>query len=147
MDGKLCEPSSVGYEFTCAGCKLAGAKAVYYGETSKGIYLRKSQHEADIRNINLNNAMAKHLQIQHSGIDQGWLVEVSKSFRTPMMRQIHEGVRISLSDADIILNSRNEFHQAPILRVVPVRGLTHTQECKENTTGIQAMSAGKLTEK
>lgn len=45
-----------------------------------------------------------------------------------MKRQINEGVRINQSKADIILNSKAEFHQTPLVRVVPVRGLQNDQE-------------------
>ena len=45
-----------------------------------------------------------------------------------MLRQNNEGVRIVKSKADIVLNSRSEFHQQPIVRVFATRGLHLDQE-------------------
>ena len=44
------------------------------------------------------------------------------------MRQVNEAVRIEMSTADCVMNSKAEFHQAPIIRVVPVTGLLEEQE-------------------
>ena len=79
--------------------------------------------------------MAKHISMQHLGVDVKWEIRVVKTFRRPMLRQMNENVRISQTTADIILNSRSEFHQAPIVRVVPVRGLISTQEDQHTRTG------------
>ena len=75
------------------------------------------------------NALYKHNLIQHQGVDQGWRIEVTRAFRKPMLRQINEGVRIAQAEVGaVILNSRSEFHQAPMVRVVPTRGIHLTQE-------------------
>ena len=37
---------------------------------------------------------------------------------------MNEAVRIGSSKADSIMNSKAEFHQAPLVRVVPVVGAT-----------------------
>ena len=44
------------------------------------------------------------------------------------MRQVNEAVRIEMSTADCVMNSKAEFHQAPLVRVVPVTGLLEEQE-------------------
>ena len=36
-------------------------------------------------------------------------------------------VRIEMSKADCVMNSKSEFHQAPLVRVVPVNGLVEEQ--------------------
>ena len=43
------------------------------------------------------------------------------------MRQVNEAVRIEMSTADCVMNSKSEFHQAPLVRVVPVNGLVEEQ--------------------
>ena len=43
------------------------------------------------------------------------------------MRQVNEAVRIEMSMADCVMNSKSEFHQAPLVRVVPVNGLVEEQ--------------------
>ena len=44
-----------------------------------------------------------------------------------MSRQVNEAVRIEISTADCIMNSKAEWHQAPLVRVVPVTGLQEEQ--------------------
>ena len=46
-------------------------------------------------------------------------------------RQVNEAVRIGSSKADSIMNSKAEFHQAPLVRVVPVVGLEQEQGERE----------------
>ena len=45
-----------------------------------------------------------------------------------MERQNAEGVFIVLGEEDIKINSKAEFHQAPLVRVVATRGLQTIQE-------------------
>lgn len=40
-----------------------------------------------------------------------------------MARQVNDGVRIQRSRADYLFNSKSEFHQHPVVRVVPMRGI------------------------
>ena len=49
-------------------------------------------------------------------------------FNSCLARQVNEAVRIEMSTADCVLNSKAEFHQAPLVRVVPVTGLMEEQE-------------------
>ena len=46
-----------------------------------------------------------------------------RSFKSYLERQVNEAVRIMIKSADIVLNSKSEFRQAPIIRVVPKNGL------------------------
>ena len=40
---------------------------------------------------------------------------------------MNEAVRIEMSEADCVMNSKAEFHQSPLVRVVPVTGLQQEQ--------------------
>ena len=129
QSGKKCiEKLSVTYEYDCNWCKEEGVEAKYYGETSKGLRARAKQHAADLVNKNETNAMVKHCIIQHGGEAAEFSVTVKGVFQKPMQRQIHEAVMIERSEAAILMNSRSEFRQAPIIRVVTTRGLLQTQE-------------------
>ena len=44
------------------------------------------------------------------------------------MRQVNEAVRIEMCNADCLMNSMAEFHQAALVRVVPTTGLLDEQE-------------------
>ena len=48
-------------------------------------------------------------------------------FKDPLTRQINEGVRInnSKADAGYLMNSKSEFRQGEVARVIMVRGLNN----------------------
>ena len=46
-----------------------------------------------------------------------------RGFRSCLKRQVNEAVRIDSSQADVLLNSKSEFHQAPLTRMVAFSGL------------------------
>ena len=51
-----------------------------------------------------------------------------RSFKSCLQRQVNEAVRISATKVEVVvMNSRNEFHQAPIIRVVAATGLHASQ--------------------
>ena len=54
-------------------------------------------------------------------------MKVLESFQSAMARQVNEGVRIKRSKADCMMNSKSEFHQHPVVRVVPMRGIQQEQ--------------------
>ena len=43
------------------------------------------------------------------------------------MRQICPKVRMVISKAECIMNSKTEWHQAPLVRIIPVSGLQEEQ--------------------
>ena len=49
-------------------------------------------------------------------------------FKSCLTRQVNEAVRIEMSTADCVMNSKAEFHQAPLVRVVATTGLLDGQE-------------------
>ena len=66
----------------------------------------------------------------HSGnivIRAEFSMTVLKMHRTPLVRQVNEAVRIIISKAECILNSKSEWHQAPLVRIVPTSGLQEDQ--------------------
>ena len=54
-------------------------------------------------------------------------MEIIQCHSTCLSRQVHEAVRILRTDAEIILNSKSELHQTPLLRVVATNGLQEEQ--------------------
>ena len=52
---------------------------------------------------------------------------VLKIHRTALVRQVNEAVRIIISKAECIMNSKTEWHQAPLVRIIPVSGLQEEQ--------------------
>ena len=61
--------------------------------------------------------------LEHGGEKVDFTMTALGSFRSCLKRQVNESVRISSSQADILLNSKSEFHQAPLTRLVAFTGL------------------------
>ena len=59
-----------------------------------------------------------------------------------MATQVNEGVRIKRSKADTLMNSKSEFHQHPVVRVVPMRGIQQEQG-EDGQRGRVARSQGR----
>ena len=118
-----CERNSVGYRITCQACQGAGSWAQYEGESGRNAYSRGLEHQQDLWNEKEDSSLWKHCQLQHEGVKQTFYMEALRSFSSCLARQINEAVRISSSSATIIMNSKSEFHQAPIVRVMVSSGL------------------------
>ena len=48
-------------------------------------------------------------------------------FTSCLFRQITEAIRIAMSQTECVMNSKSEFHQAPLVRIIPVIGLVEEQ--------------------
>ena len=96
------------------GALKDGISAKYYGETTKSTYCRTLEHRTDITKMKPDNAMAKHCLLQHGGQVVNFKIKSVGNFRSAMWRQVNEAVRINMIGAQLILNSKAEWHQAPL---------------------------------
>ena len=120
----MCETNSVGYRISCDSCQGAGKFAHYEGETGRNAYTRGLEHMEDLRNEREDKPLWKHCILEHNGVQQSFTMKTLKYFNSCLQRQTNEAVRITAARTEIvILNSRNEWHQAPIVRVVPTTGI------------------------
>ena len=95
----------------------------YEGETGSNCYSRGLEHQNGLRNEQQENPLWKHCTLEHGGEKVDFTMTALRSFRSCLKRQVNEAVRISSSQADILLNSKSEFHQAPLTRLVAFTGL------------------------
>ena len=137
-----CEINSVGYRIVCQGCLLAGKQTEYEGESARNAYLRGLEHLEGLRNEREDSPLWKHCQLEHNGEKQIYSMEVVGSFHSCLERQINEAVRITSSKADFVLNSRSEFHQAPIVRLVATNGLQAEQGEEQGWVPVPARGVG-----
>ena len=107
----------------CCGCQEAGVVVQYSGETGRNSYSRGLEHQDNLKGEKEDSPLWKHCQLKHDGVKQAFTMKVLRSFSSCLERQVNKGVRITLSQAEEIMKSKNEFHQAPIVRVVATRGL------------------------
>ena len=82
------------------------------------------------------NALWKHCILEHESEEAEFSMKVLDTFQSSMARQVNEGVRIKRSKADCLMNSKSEFHQHPVVRVVPMRGLQQEQ-CEDQGSRAQ----------
>ena len=78
----------------------------------------------------MTNAFAKHLAECHPGREgqfKAFKFRVARTFRRSLVRQIWEAVKIHGSKATILLNSKAEWEQPVVERVVVTRDLPEGQ--------------------
>ena len=118
----------IGYEAECCECKRQGKISLYHGETSRTLYTRATEHLARDSGENgeeSKKALLKHTAAFHPGKEPNFNIKVTGSFNDPLTRHINEGVRInnSRSNAGYLMNSKSEYRQGEVPRVVVTRGL------------------------
>ena len=132
-DCDLCESGAGGgshtrrgcvYSGTCKECEEEGITAKYFGESGRSGYHRMKEHTRDIKTNNPKNAFSKHLQLKHPDKvreTSTFSFKVERTCRSCLDRQVQEGVRITLDESDELLNSKSEYHQPGVTRVVTTR--------------------------
>ena len=111
----------------CETCLLAGRSTTYEGETGRNAFTRGLEHQQGLRQKSEQSALWKHCVLDHSSQEAEFSMKIIQSHTSSLCRQVHEAVRISRTQAEVILNSKSEFHQAPLVRVVAMTGLQEDQ--------------------
>ena len=70
-------------------------------------------------------------------------MKVQKTHRTPLCRQIAEGVEINLCQADVILNSKGEWNGSRLPRMLVERG--EQVELDENDVNVRTMNWERMS--
>ena len=112
------------YKGTCNICEASNISAACFGENEFSGFYRSSVHEKEIRDRDLENAFAKHLNIYHperEGDPAVFKITVIQTFRKPLPRQTTEAVFFHNNDADIKMNSKSEFRQPAIPTIKATR--------------------------
>ena len=85
-------------------------------------------HKEEIIENKDSNAFAKHLQLFHPeriGDPSVFKLKVESTFSKPLERQVTEGIAITNSNADILMNSKSEYLQPAVQRVTTTREVRH----------------------
>ena len=141
--GGNCENNGAGYRVECLTCVLAGRESTYEGETGKNGYTRGLQHLDALRLEDEKNALWRHCQIAHDGLRAEFKMTVLRNYSGCLEGQVNEAVRITMFDGDIIMNSKSEGNQAPLVRVVPTNGLQEEQSGLLDATGGRGWARGR----
>ena len=117
--GGMCRKNNVCYKYECRKCN-----AVYYGETNRNLYSRGKEHQKLYRDGSEKSFMKNHQVEAHSSEPPDFQIQVVKSCKEPLTRQVTEAILIKNHKGEL-LNSKSEFYQPPIVQVrrEVVRGL------------------------
>ena len=128
-----CRRNCVCYRVTCLLCLEAGRPAdvthlecaCYYGQTAKNMHCRSKEHVCKFNSksekIRNESAFYKHLMNSHGGKSDNktfsdyFEIKILKAYQKPFTMLVEEGTYISNHKGEL-LNSRNEWHQAKIIR-------------------------------
>ena len=123
-----CKKRNIMYENRCElCCKKDGkgnkicqedGKGTYVGESSRSIYKRAKEHQADRENRTEDSHQIKHWLLDHQELlaPPKFNFKIIKSFQDPLSRQLSEAVRIELR-GETILNSKSEFNRCKVPRL------------------------------
>ena len=117
------------YTGSCLVCPAENGEqftAVYTGESGDSGFTRTLQHHQSITRRDQANAFAHHLSEYHpdrQGNISAFKFRVERTFRKALIRQIWEAIEIHGSGATIILNTKSEWEQPAIDRIVVEREL------------------------
>ena len=131
-----CREKRAGYRLTSLECPEDGRVTNYEGETGRNVFSRGLEHGLT------SSVLWKHCMIQHSRRQVSFRMDVLKTFKLPLERQNFEGVRVKCSEADILMNSKNEFHQPSIVRVVAFRGNTNEEQAEAEPNPAKGRGRG-----
>ena len=137
------------YSGTCLICRAEHGddfEAIYWGESGDSGYVRIKEHCDCIERRDSNNAFSKHLEEHHPdrmGDMMAFQFKVARTFKSSLMRQIWEAVKIHGSKATIVLNSKAEWMQPAIDRIVVTREpQQQPQEQQQQGGGVRRRRAG-----
>ena len=115
----LCTSNNVGYRWICENCRKNEIKQIYEGESSRSARLRGKEHLRGLKNQNPQNMLYKHKCLEHpEETDVKFKMEITGLFRDALSRQADEAVRIKNCKKFELLNSKSQFNNAPITRIV-----------------------------
>jgi hypothetical protein len=119
--GKCSKPGA-GYRQTCISCKEKGISATYEGETSRTAFQRGMEHTADMEKKAEDSPLWKHSSIHHADDPARFEMEVTGIHRSAMERLSDKIVRIKISNSTVVMNSKNDWAQPALVRLVAVTG-------------------------
>ena len=129
-----CRRNGVTYRVSCLSCLRAGRPcdvtaflqcACYYGESAKNMHCRSKEHVSKFNSKSEKtrgeSAFYKHLVNTHGGkaadknFSDYFEIQILKAYKKPFTRLVEEGTYISSHQGEL-LNSKNEWHQAKLVR-------------------------------
>jgi hypothetical protein len=124
-----CDKPGIGYRQTCENCKVEGVEATYEGESSRTAFQRGAEHDTELAKKSEDSPLWKHQSIHHPDTEARFQMEVTGVHRSVASRMCDEIVRIKSSNSKHLMNSKNDWNQPALVRVVAVTG--NSQETQQ----------------
>ena len=134
------------YKGDCTLCLQTQIEARYWGETSRSAYCRTLEHVKAIESRDEKNAFSKHLSLHHpeeEGNTDAFKFSLVELHKQPLPRLTSESCFIHTNTADLPMNSKAEWHQPTVGRVVVTRELQELQGQQEGRRGGQRGDRGR----
>ena len=113
-----CRTPGIAYRITCLTCKAEGRTSTYEGETGRNGFSRGLEHKSNLRNRSKNSPLVSHMNLFHQGAQPAFRMEVIKTFKDPLTRQIEEASRIQENaEHPGAMNKRSEWRSTPLPQV------------------------------
>ena len=130
-----CRTPGVGYKIVCLLCKELGKDSSYQGETGRNAYTRGKEHLQKLASGSKSSPLVNHQEQHHGGQEPSFQMQILRTFKQPLDRQIEEANRIvETSQNPLNLNSRSEWRSTPLPqlgfsqgRVAPGNNLVYSQ--------------------
>ena len=117
-------------------------RAIYEGESGRNAYSRGLEHKQNLQDEKEDSPLWKHCTLEHNNEKVEFSMKTLKGYKSCLDRQVNEAVRVTSSRAHTLLNSKNEFHQTPIIRVVAASGLHGDQGESQEATIASSWRGG-----
>ena len=122
-----CKKRNILYENRCTLCNkadqkdglfLKDGKGIYVGESSRSMYERAKEHEADKQALSEDSHQVKHWLTDHQELlaPPKFNFKIIQTFQDPLSRQLAEAVRIDLR-GEGVLNSKAEYNRCKVPRL------------------------------
>ena len=122
-----CKKRNILYENRCTVCNkadqkdgifLKDGKGIYVGESSRSMYERAKEHEADRQALSEDSHQVKHWLTEHQELlaPPKFHFKIIQTFQDPLSRQLAEAVRIDLR-GEGVLNSKSEYNRCKVPRL------------------------------
>jgi hypothetical protein len=129
-----CHRSTTGgmvYSCLCRTCAARGEEegrpilSYYHGRTGRCLYTRQREHTDGLAAQKEDNALWKHKELFHKDEECQFEFSSEKHFRDAVSHQIFEGISINRSPSTpgYLMNSRSEYDQGQVARLVVAQGL------------------------
>ena len=122
--GISCQKENVTYTIRCTECAKGGITAIYWGETARNGFKRGGEHCEGLYKELEKAPLWRHARMFHEGQKNvDWYrMKVERSHRTPLVRQLDEGVEIATCKAAVVMNSKGEWNGSKLPKMVIERG-------------------------